>query len=295
MSKLIKLPKRHYVVYSKIDVNNIVKAEGREDLTDVLADMLKIGSYHVWFKQRSLIFASDEAVRNIERVREEHIAAEVSVNTKTEWRRIQSTERRKMLKIRRAINEVQQYKINQYVANDLTKDVVLKELEETGVDVSEVTDEQFETYQKRFIGRTNANYIHDCPSIPTGLISVAALELSRKERCEDHFLARQRSGENTFLLVKEGKSFSTVMDSLKVYRQTHFITSRENTLLVKEQNNPNIDHEDWKTMYRNVGIVLLRIVEEKNGYVILVWYNGETMSVTEALRRFNSDPLDDLV
>lgn len=127
-------------------------------------------------------------------------------------------------------------------------------------------------------GRNHGNAIYDLPYIHSGWTSEKCLEEIKKSKqrrgktyapSKEHFYSRQQSGN---ILVKDslfkrdyirGESLSKVLleftKKLHIFVHVHYVTSNENSRLMKHQQDPNLT---WQEAYDKEGIILVPVTDE---------------------------------
>lgn len=114
-----------------------------------------------------------------------------------------------------------------------------------------------QSYYKKMV-TTISDVIYQCPKIPSGYISEKAYGLTSKELCKEHFYSRTQSARKMVDLMQKGILSSSRIDRFEKFMKSrarvHYVTSQENTKLIKYQNNPELNH--WKKQYDAAGIEL---------------------------------------
>lgn len=107
--------------------------------------------------------------------------------------------------------------------------------------------------------------IHQCPAIPSGLVSIAAKDRTVSTITKEHFFSRMISAKTIFNLYDRGASVCRVAAFIKSRCRVHYVTKQENMELVKYQQDPNI--KTWREEYKAAGIVLVPYIKKTKQYV----------------------------
>ena len=102
--------------------------------------------------------------------------------------------------------------------------------------------------------------IHQCPAIPSGLVSVAAKDRTVSTITKEHFFSRKISARTIFNLYDRGASICRVAAFIKSRCRVHYVTKQENMELVKYQQDQNI--KTWREEYKAAGIVLVPYIKK---------------------------------
>lgn len=133
----------------------------------------------------------------------------------------------------------------------------------------------------RGVGRDYANMIHDIPNVWTGLASQAAIRAKLNDvkfrHSEDHYMSRQRGGEELvqLILTRFGDGISPSLDEVEKiiqrYRRVHYVTKDENNTL-KHIMEPG---KEWQVAYSEAGVLLTdaRDLFTRRGRHSEVWKN----------------------
>jgi hypothetical protein len=135
----------------------------------------------------------------------------------------------------------------------------------TGVQVSIALFEGWEkfgydeNYYDRMI-RTMSDVIYQSPKLHSGYASKKASNMLSKDVCREHYYSRTASAKKMVELMKKGILGPHKIDRFEKFMRSrarvHFVTSEENTHLIKFQSDPSLRH--WKKQYEAAGIELER-------------------------------------
>jgi hypothetical protein len=139
-------------------------------------------------------------------------------------------------------------------------------------------------YYKRMV-TTISDVIYQCPKNHTGWVSEAASGLLSKDVCREHYFSRTQSAKKMVDLMQKGILSADRIDRFEKFMQSrarvHFVTSKENSQLIKYQSDPNLTH--WKQQYAAAGIKLTKWDKTSHKYVYRI-DGREFNSATEAAK-----------
>lgn len=142
-------------------------------------------------------------------------------------------------------------------------------------------------YYKKMV-TTLSDVIYQCPKIHSGYVSEEANTLSVKEVCKEHFYSRTQSAKKMVELMEKGLLNAERLDRFEAFMKSrarvHYVTSKENTYLIKFQSNPELNH--WKKQYEAAGISLKKWERTQQKFVYDI--EGKTFkSAPEAAAAMN--------
>jgi len=131
--------------------------------------------------------------------------------------------------------------------------------------------------------------IHQCPAIPSGLVSFAAKDRTVSNLTKEHFFSRKISARTIFALYDRGASIQRVAAFIKSRCRVHYVTKQENMDLVKYQQNPNM--KTWRQEYKAAGIVLVPYIKKNTKQYIYKIGKTEYNNIQDIANKYGITPM----